>query len=83
MGVGRSLVNAFRPQTFEVRLELYDLIFQALAVRSVLRCVDGPVLEGCVFSLQRLDFPTKPTVFRLDIFTFRHVPIVARGSLTA
>jgi hypothetical protein len=75
---GRSFVNAFRPQTFEVRLELFDLIFEALAMRSVLRCVDGPVLESRVLGAQRFDFPTKPAVFRLDIFPCRHVPIVAR-----
>ena len=74
-------MSAFCSQTFEVRLELFDLIFQALAMRSVLRCVDGPVLEGRVFGAKRIDFPTKPAVFRFDIFPLRHVPIVARCTL--
>jgi hypothetical protein len=73
-------VHASRSQPLDVRLELFDLRFQTLAMRAVLCCVDRFTLEGRVFEPQDIDFATKPIVLGLDILIVpvAHGPIVAR-----
>jgi hypothetical protein len=79
-GRGTSLVHPSCSQPLDVRLKLFDLRFQTLAMRAVLCCIDRFTLEGRVFEPQGIDLATKPIVLGVDTFIFpvAHVAIVAR-----
>jgi hypothetical protein len=60
-----SVVHAPRSQPLDMRLELFDLRFQALPMRAVFCCVDRFTLEGGMFEPQGIDLATKPIVLGL------------------
>ena len=63
-----------------MRLELFDLRFQTLAMLPVLSGVDRLTLEDGVLEPQGIDLATKSIVLGLEIFflPFAHLSIVAR-----
>jgi len=64
-----------------MRLKLFDLLFETLPMRPVLRCVDRFPFERRVLGPQCVDLATKAIVLGFDVFSLAHVPVVTMQGL--
>jgi len=64
-----------------MRLKLFDLLFETLPMRPVLRCVDRFPFERRVLGPQCVDLATKAIVLGFDVFSLAPVPVVTMQGL--